>query len=422
MWYGFNYLPKKSGVYMWKDFDENEINKDFELFSRDQFNYLRIFLIWEDFQPEPDKFNKNSFKNLKSLIRAANNNGIQLTITLFTGHLSGTNFLPDWLIFNQVSSSDYELAKPDSRFSIYSNDREYTTRKLYNFWHEEDLINYQKNFCGEVIDAVINFKNVHAIDLGNESDNIIPINNHKIITEWFHNITDYIRKNCDLKITYGLHGELLTGEKGFSIFEIARYTDFVSFHVYPHYTSWLKEKADIDFIPFMIYFLHYLTGKQVFLQEVGLPSDVNQELPVSEIVIERNISGKEKQMIFNKTEYQNFFMNTMQKSKLKENMGILFWCNSDFNPKLFDLTPYKTAKHERFFGFYDIYNQKKVTNFSLSELNEIKAGKMQKPLKTIFNDLIDLHQDYLHYKSVSEDERLVILGTTFNNFKKHLYN
>ena len=48
---GCNYWASNAGIYMWRHFDLDAIEKDFKLLSENGLTLLRIFPLWNDFQP-----------------------------------------------------------------------------------------------------------------------------------------------------------------------------------------------------------------------------------------------------------------------------------------------------------------------------------------------------------------------------------
>ena len=52
---------------------------------------LRIFLLWEDFQPRHDAVSAAALANLETVSDLAAERGIGLDVTFFTGHMSGPN-------------------------------------------------------------------------------------------------------------------------------------------------------------------------------------------------------------------------------------------------------------------------------------------------------------------------------------------
>src|SRR6476661_8972280 len=52
---GVNYWPRRKAMYWWSDFDPGEVREEFALIRELGLHMARIFLLWDDFQPTPDR-------------------------------------------------------------------------------------------------------------------------------------------------------------------------------------------------------------------------------------------------------------------------------------------------------------------------------------------------------------------------------
>ena len=95
---GVNYWPRSSAMYMWKMFDRGEIADDMALIADLGLDSARIFLLWEDFQPTPDQVSGGSLELLVQVADAAGEAGVLIQPTLFVGHMSGGNYIPEWAL------------------------------------------------------------------------------------------------------------------------------------------------------------------------------------------------------------------------------------------------------------------------------------------------------------------------------------
>ena len=50
---GVNYWPRRKAMYWWSDFDRIEVEEEFDLIASLGFNVVRLFLLWDDWQPGP---------------------------------------------------------------------------------------------------------------------------------------------------------------------------------------------------------------------------------------------------------------------------------------------------------------------------------------------------------------------------------
>ena len=55
---GVNYWPRRKAMYWWSSFDAGEVREEFALIRELGLDLVRIFLLWDDFQPAPDQVSR----------------------------------------------------------------------------------------------------------------------------------------------------------------------------------------------------------------------------------------------------------------------------------------------------------------------------------------------------------------------------
>lgn len=403
-------------MYLWTDFRESEVREDFERFARQGFDYLRVTLSWEAFQPGPRRVDPVAIKRLKALIRIAEDCGLKLTLAMFMGHMSGANFVPPWLI----APPGKRGRRSSPRFSVVSGGRTLAPQRLIDFWADPSALKSQHILLDAVLDAVGSSPAVDAIDLGNESDNVLPPAEVEHAVEWLSGLAARVRKaNPRLRVTLGFHGDNLFTVKRLNIHALSRLCDFVSFHPYPHYTPWIDDPLDTDFFPFIIAFLHALTGKPVFIQEFGLPAPKLQKADISRIKVclapKRSPRVFERQRLFSVPVYQKFILSALRKTRVSENLGMLLWCAHDYGEDIWNRPPLDTAAHERFFGFYDADGRRKTGALDLSKIRRIPVRSVAG--RQILPELLAMYRDQKALESCPEGERTRLWRKAYRRFK-----
>ena len=151
----------------WQLFDEDEVNRDFARLRETGFDSVRIFLLWEDFQPAPDRVSEQALARLVRVADAAHDNELSLLPTLFTGHMSGVNWIPHWAV---DAESHRESSSPEARFRIAANNQ-VIPGIAKNWFSDETVGNAQERFAGAAAEALRGHPALWAWDLGNENSN-----------------------------------------------------------------------------------------------------------------------------------------------------------------------------------------------------------------------------------------------------------
>ena len=88
-------------MYWWSDFDFGEVQEELAIIHELDLTHIRIFLLCDDFQPAPDKISMSKLKNLEKLCDIAESYHLKLNVTYFTGHMSGSNWAPRWMLHEE---------------------------------------------------------------------------------------------------------------------------------------------------------------------------------------------------------------------------------------------------------------------------------------------------------------------------------
>src|SRR5262245_5755900 len=91
---GVNYWPRRKAMGWWKAFDRSEVADEFDVIADLGLSVVRIFLLWEDVQPTPDRVSAGVVRDLETVAEVAADRGLGLDVTFFTGHMSGPNWAP----------------------------------------------------------------------------------------------------------------------------------------------------------------------------------------------------------------------------------------------------------------------------------------------------------------------------------------
>ncbi len=93
---GCNYTAASAGARFWRVWPEAEIHADLAAMRQLGFNTVRFFLTWEDFEPEPGKYEPLMEQRLRKFCRWCEELDLCPHPSLFTAWMSGGIFWPSW--------------------------------------------------------------------------------------------------------------------------------------------------------------------------------------------------------------------------------------------------------------------------------------------------------------------------------------
>ncbi len=239
---GVNYWPVRTAMGWWNDFDPGEVGSDFERIAGAGFDSIRLFLTWEDFQPAPDTVDIGMLDRLITVADVAEREGLAIMPTLFTGHMSGVNWIPGWAL----GGSD-----GDDRFRVVSGGRP-VDAGIRNWYTDPEVGAAQVLMARMAASALAGHGAVWAWDLGNENSNCVQPPSRPEARDWLARTTAAIRSaDPAVLITMGLHMEDLEEDRMLGPAEAAEVCDFLTMHGYPIYAGWAAGPTDEHLVAFL---------------------------------------------------------------------------------------------------------------------------------------------------------------------------
>lgn len=337
---GVNYWPRRKAMYWWKDFQRSEVEEEFQQITDLNLPLVRIFLLWEDFQPAPQEIDAHSLDNLEVVLEIAARLGLRVMPTLFTGHMSGANWIPSWALGGERIS--------DSRFPLISAG-EIKKAGIRDIFEDELMLVAEAFQIRSVVSALKDHTALFAWDLANEMDNVLMPRSAEVGRRWAYLLSEEIRKIDPVHpITCGLHSEVLEGDKHLGPQDMAQANDFLSMHGYALYAPWGNGPLDAHVAPFLSALTQSLGGLPVVFQEFGLcttrPRERGRELGVKigERVMRLYLASEE--------EGATYYSAVLKGLHAVGSLGALAWCYSDYDDSLWSKPPLDRAVHERTFG------------------------------------------------------------------------
>lgn len=339
---GCNYWASHAGVYMWRDWRPEQVEKDLDRLSSYGMTVLRVFPLWPDFQPLTADFTGGgSFRSysqaggplrniaavddemigrFRFLCDAAQKRGIRLVVGLMTGFMSGRMFVPSAL----------------ERMKVMS---------------DPEAIVWEVRFVRYFVTAMKDHPAIAAWDLGNEC-NCMGAGDEATLWAWMHQIASEIRL-CDSTrpVVSGMHG-CTTKARGYTnLRDQGELVDVLTTHPYPLWTPYCNV-TPFDGIrngchPACETALYSdLAGKVAFAEEAGSMGP--------QIVSEERAAATMRMQMFS--------------SWACGHPGYIWWCG--FDQDKLEHAPYDWTAIERELGLFTSDGSAKPTALMLKEFND----------------------------------------------------
>ena len=266
--------------------------------------------------------------------------GLAIVPTLFTGHMSGVNWVPGWALGG---------SKRDDRFRVVSGGR-VSVVGLRNWYADEEIARAQTLLALEAAAALAGHEALWAWDLGNENSNCVVPPSRSSARRWLARITTAIRAaDQTALVTVGLHMEDLEEDRRLGPREVSEACDLLSMHGYPIYATWADGPTDEHLLTFLAHITHWLgRGREVLFSEFGLPTyhaadgsgERAREQSLSLLVEEEAAAA-----------YTGRALAALQGAGC---CGAMVWCYTDYDPAIWAKPPLDVAAHERSFGLWRV--------------------------------------------------------------------
>jgi endo-1,4-beta-mannosidase len=326
-----NYWPARTAMSWWSQFDRAEVAADFARIADSGLDSVRVFLTWEDFQPAPDQVDGTMVEQLVTVADLAGELGLSLVPTLFTGHMSGVNWIPAWAL----GGSD-----GDVRFRVVSGGT-VVESGLRNWYADPVVSDAQALLAFEVAAALAGHDALWAWDLGNENSNCVLPPSRDAARAWLARIAAAIRAADDTAlVTAGLHMEDLEEDRLLGPRDASGVCDLLSMHGYPIYADWAEGPTDDRLLPFLARLTRWLGDeREILFSEFGLPTFRRGERQSSALLVEEAAAAA----------YTARALESLRRAGCS---GAMLWCYSDYDPALWGRPPLDLAPHERSFGLW----------------------------------------------------------------------
>lgn len=336
---GVNYWPRRKAMYWWRDFEADEVREEFAIIRDLGMSLVRIFLLWDDWQPAPDTVDAACLQNLGTVCDIAAEHGLKLDVTFFTGHMSGPNWSPRWLLHGDPLPHVRQLVS-DARIVNSGYRNPYT---------DAQALAAERLLLSTVVAAYHQHPAIGMWNLGNEPDLFALPPDEQTGQAWVRDMTALI-KSIDPRhpVTCGLHVASLHENNGLRVDQVFGETDIAVMHAYPMYLEWARSPLDPDLVPYTCAITTALSGKPTLMEEWGgCTAPAGEESQVWEWLA----YGKPRtQFMASEEDFAIYVGEVLPRLVAVGATGAMLWCFADYIPELWDRPPCSESRHERHFG------------------------------------------------------------------------
>jgi endo-1,4-beta-mannosidase len=341
---GVNYWPRRKAMWWWADFDRGEVREEFAMISELGLTHVRIFLLWESFQPDPARVDPRALADLRIVCDIAAEAGLLLEPTFFTGHMSGPNWAPDWLL------DPRRPIRPGDRQIVSLSRHAGADINVHDVYGEPFVLDAERLLLRAVCGELRDHPAVWAYSLGNEPDLLARPTTAAAGRAWMADMVGTIREvDPERPVLIGLHTASVHGDVGLRVDHASEATDVPVMHGYSIYDPLAREALDPDLVPFMAAVSAALAGRPVLFEEFGVNTHV-PDRPGHWEDLDQWDGGRRRVYFASEQDAAAYYASVLPRLQRVGCLGAFAWCFADYDPALWDRPPCDLQKHERFFG------------------------------------------------------------------------
>lgn len=351
---GVNYWASNAGADMWRNWDEEVVEKDLTLLQENGIEVLRVFPNWRDFQPVEPAFGGNHrlyeyrmvgddvasnpyyldetmLSRFARFCRIAQEKGLKLIVGLITGWMSGRLYTPS-VLFEK------------------------------NLYTDPVALYFQQLFIKGFVSRMKSEESIYAWDLGNECNCMDQAVRREEAYSWSSMIVNAIRA-CDATrpIVSGMHSLGLEGV--WNIQDQGEVTDILTTHPYPFWVEHCLLTPLDDFRTLL-----HATAQTGYYASVGGKPCLVEEL------------GSMGPMVCDEEKVAGFLKVNLWSNWAHGAPGLLWWCAHEQSH--LTAPPYDWNMCERELGMTDRGYQPKPTLLQMKEFRkELDALQLTLPYR-----------------------------------------
>jgi endo-1,4-beta-mannosidase len=339
---GVNYWPRRKAMSWWSDFDVGEVREEFGVVAALGLDVVRIFLLWDDWQPTPDAVSERCLAHLGEVCDVAAEFGLGLDVTFFTGHMSGPNWAPAWLLTDGPAE-----AGPTPRTVVSGGRR--VDAAVRNPFHDPTALRAAELLLRTVVARFRDHPAIWMWNLGNEPDLFAWPRTPEDGRAWVRRMRAVVRDlDAVHPVTCGLHADSLVQDNRLRASDVFAETDVAVMHAYPMYLDWAQGPLDPDLVPFTCALTRALGGRPVLMEEWGGCTAAPGR--PSFVASWHDGRAPRRQFMASEEDLATYVAAVLPRLVEVGATGALLWCFADYDERLWDRPPCDEARHERSFG------------------------------------------------------------------------
>ncbi|PMP77739.1 MAG: hypothetical protein C0183_17050 [Roseiflexus castenholzii] len=197
---GVTYWPRRAGPLLWQRYDRGAVREELAHIAAIGFDTVRFCVLWEDFQPGPERINGRAMRRLEHALDTAHAVGLRVVLALFPVALLGQLQVPSWANGPDIAGAlrrarrgqPLMLVRPPGVISVLTGGR-YRPVQCGDLFSDPTMIEAQRYLVRETGGYFGDHPAVLAWQLSEGFERVHRPESEQAVSQWFALLTDELK-------------------------------------------------------------------------------------------------------------------------------------------------------------------------------------------------------------------------------------
>lgn len=363
---GLSYWPRQAAFQLWQSNDPGAMRDEFAHIATLGFSQIRLCLLWEAFQPGPQRIGSMAFRILEQALDLAQEAGLGVMPVLFPINIAGALMLPGWAngvsLIEELVAGEHAATLP-TPYAVpvvcAGSERLNQAPDLFSY---QPIIRAQRYLIQELVGYFGMHPAIRAWQLGEGLEYIHPPSSAQAVQHWYSTMADAIRaQQPQAQVLAMISAHALQHSQGPRPDQAMLACDAIAISVAPPEPDGASRRS--DYPCFLQHFVSGLAQRHAMVSDLGIPSSA---VKGGEWRSSSN-AGRSGLVFFGDSEQQALYLEAALKRLVQAGApGAWLPAYSDYGPAHWTAPPLNRSISSRSLGLIDISGREKVVAQSVS--------------------------------------------------------
>ncbi len=384
---GVTYWPRRAGPLFWQRYDRGAVRDELAHIAALGCDTVRLCLVWEDFQPAPERIGSRAMRYLEHVLDAAHAASLRVVLTLFPATILSALQLPSWAngpdIIGALRRASHRgtllIVRPSGLVPVLVGGR-YRPVQSGDLFSEPLVVEAQRYLVREIGGYFGAHPSIWAWQLGEGFERIHRPASDTVALQWYATLGDELRRVVPRALLMGaVSVPGLKRRSGPRPEHVAQCCTLVGVVADPPETPVEGQTRHSDAAAYLHALVAGLAGRRTIVASVGMPLAGPGE-PAG--CIDDDLYGRTLTLYHATADEQGTFVDSVLDRLYREGAsGVWLASYADYPEELWRIPPLDRTRRYRAMGLVDATGREKPAALALRDAaRRIRDASAARPL------------------------------------------